>query len=169
MTANIHRPARPFRALALTLRFAGSDFSPQRPRTLRSSMQSSPSTKSLPIQFSISCRPDRVSSPTQGGCDHFDSGSTGGASEPLGGNQTPLRHPPFTAERSTDRRGHGKTRHREGLRRSRSPRCGSPGELCRRLIVLRQHHLELLFDAEGIGGGARPEPPTAHADFARAR
>jgi hypothetical protein len=37
VTANIHRPARPFRALALTLRFAGSDFSPQRPRKLRSS------------------------------------------------------------------------------------------------------------------------------------
>src|SRR6202030_4755444 len=56
----------------------------------------------------------RVSSPTQGGCcDHFDSGSTGGASEPLGGNcngsnQTPLRHAPFAAERSADRRGHRK-------------------------------------------------------------
>src|SRR6202030_357226 len=73
----------------------------------------------------------RVSSPTQGGCcDHFDSGSTGGASEPLGGNcngsnQTPLRNAPFAAERSADRRGHGKARHREGLRRSRSPGCCS--------------------------------------------
>ena len=36
------------------------------------------------------------------------------------------------------------------------PRGQSP---CRRLAVLRQRLLELLFDAEGIGGGACPEFP----------
>jgi hypothetical protein len=39
-----------------------------------------------------------------------------------------------------------------------SPRL-SPSALCRRLAVLRQRLFELLFDAEGIGGGARPEFP----------
>ena len=39
---------------------SASDFSPQRLRTLRSSMQSSPSTKSLPRQFSISCCPETI-------------------------------------------------------------------------------------------------------------
>ena len=34
-----------------------------------------------------------------------------------------------------------------------------PGALSRRLAVLRQGLLERLFDAEGIGGGARPEFP----------
>ena len=33
------------------------------------------------------------------------------------------------------------------------------GALCRRLAVLRQRLFELLFDAESIGGGARPEFP----------
>jgi hypothetical protein len=32
-------------------------------------------------------------------------------------------------------------------------------ELFRRLAVLRQRFFELLFDAHGIGGGARPEFP----------
>jgi hypothetical protein len=31
--------------------------------------------------------------------------------------------------------------------------------LCRRLAVRRQRLFELLFDAEGISGGARPEFP----------
>ncbi len=35
--------------------------------------------------------------------------------------------------------------------------------LFRRLAVLRQRLLELLFDAEGVGGGARPEFPQGMA------
>jgi hypothetical protein len=37
------------------------------------------------------------------------------------------------------------------------------GELCRRLAVLRQRLLELLFDAERVGGGARLEFPQGMA------
>ena len=48
---------------------------------------------------------------------------------------------------------------RAELIRSRCHPAFCVAELFRRLAVLRQHFFELLFDAQGIDGGARPEFP----------
>jgi len=48
---------------------------------------------------------------------------------------------------------------RAELIRSRCHPAFCVAELFRRLAVLRQHFFELLFDAQGIGRGARPEFP----------